>query len=235
MRLILLLSLLLLLAACGGEAIQRKDGSSSARPFSLANLAKTDVDMVVEIHQREMLKNLELLTLKLYRRNPQEFRRIGLTSAEQATARIFDELPRWRESALFRLDWEATFRDSFREDYTGDRVQAFMSAMVVMVMAAYEHKTQFFLTDELFPQKLYNSARNIEVAIWKLSTARKADGTLFLLSHGQENGVWNLSFEREFGKLIARQDMLALTVEDKSNRTITRALQSAASFVFLPI
>jgi hypothetical protein len=44
-----------------------------------------------------------------------------------------------------------------------------------------------------------------------------------------------LSFEREFGKLIAQQDTLARIIAEKSNRTIVRAVQSVASVVFLPI
>jgi hypothetical protein len=47
--------------------------------------------------------------------------------------------------------------------------------------------------------------------------------------------VANLSFEREFGKLIAQQDLLALILEDRSNRSISRVFQNAAAFAFLPL
>jgi len=59
-----------LLAACSSPAIQRKDGSSSVRSFSLRDLAKGNVDSVIEIHQQAALASLRTLTLKLYRRNP---------------------------------------------------------------------------------------------------------------------------------------------------------------------
>jgi hypothetical protein len=45
----------------------------------------------------------------------------------------------------------------------------------------------------------------------------------------------NLSFEREFGKLIATQDNLARIVEDKTNRTIRAGTVSLASMLFLPV
>jgi hypothetical protein len=45
----------------------------------------------------------------------------------------------------------------------------------------------------------------------------------------------NLSFEREFGKLIAQQDLLALVMEERTQRTVTRVLQNVATFVFIPI
>lgn len=231
-----LLVLLLTLGGCASQEIQRKDGKRTAREFSVANLAKTDVDVMAEFSQREMLQSLRLLTEKLYRRNPQEFRKTGLGSPEAAAERIFGQLPKWQESTLAVINWEDNFRITFQEDYAGDRVYAFMSALTTMLMASYNHKREFFLPDELSAQKLFNSARNIEVAVWKLSNARLASGARVLVSNSMDPGdVANLSFEREFGKLIAHQDLLALVIEDRGNRTISRAFQGVTSFVFLPI
>jgi hypothetical protein len=236
MRIALTLVLaVLLLAGCASQDIRRKDGSNSTRAFSVASLAKSDVDIVCELTQREALKSLKLLTEKLYRRNPQEYRKAGLESPEAATSRLFDELRNWPQSHLARLNWEEHFKLAFLEGYSGDRVYAYMSALTSMVMASYGHKREFFLTDELSAQKLYNSARNVEVAVWKLSNARLSSGARYLVSNSLEGDVPNLSFEREFGKLIAAQDLLALLIEDRTNRAITHTLQSVATFVFLPI
>ena len=228
-------AVMLFQAGCAQQAIHRGNGISTARSFSLANVAKSDVDMVADITQREVVKGLRLLAEKLYRRNPQEYRKAGLAGPEAAVARIFDQLGNWPRAPMARSSWEHNFHLAFAETYQGDRIEVFMSALTVMIMAAYNHRTEFFLTDELDAQKLYNSARNIEVAVWKLSRARHPDGTPFLLANSNEGGVQNLSFEREFGKLIAQQDLLALVMEDRSNRVISRALQSTATFVFLPI
>jgi hypothetical protein len=225
----------LVLSGCSTQTIKHRDGSQSAREFSMSNLAKSDVDIASELAQREALKSLKLLTEKLYRRNPQEYRKAKLDSVDAATARLFDEVPNWPQSHLAKLNWEEYFQLTFLDGYSGDRVYAFMSALTSMVMASYNHKNRFFITDELSAQKLYNSARNIEVAVWKLSHARQPSGTPYLISNTLEGEVQNLSFEREFGKLIADQDLLALIIEDRSNRAITRTLQSVASFVFLPI
>lgn len=227
--------LLALLSGCASQEIQHKDGSKSARSFTLANLAKNDVDMLTELSQRELLRSLKLLTEKLYRRNPQEYRKSGFENAENATARIFDEVPKWATSPLAKLNWEENFKLAFLEGYGGDRVYAYMSALTTMLMASYNDKTEFFLPDELSAQKLYNSARNIEVAVWKLSNAKQASGAKFLISNSMDGEIQNLSFEREFGKIIAQQDLLALLVEDKSNRSISRVFQNAATFAFLPI
>ncbi|MEW5771853.1 MAG: hypothetical protein AB1831_16055 [Pseudomonadota bacterium] len=223
------------LSGCAGQAIQRKDGSTSERPFAVANLAKADVDMISELTQREVVKGLKLVTEKLYRRNPQEYRKAGLESVEAATARIFEHLDKGKDSPVALMNWQDNFAVAFQDAYNGDRVFAFMSALTGMVMASYDYKTAFYLTDRLDPQKLYNSARNIEVAVWKLSNAKLANGNRVLLTNSIEGDVQNLSFEREFAKLIAEQDLLALIIEDRSSRTITRAIQNAAAFRFLPI
>ncbi|HMA12215.1 MAG TPA: hypothetical protein VKO83_10025 [Steroidobacteraceae bacterium] len=220
-----------LLAACSGQPIQRKDGSSSVRSFSIKELAKSDVDTVIEIHQQEVIAILKTLTLKLYRRNPAEWRKSGHASADAATASLFNALGAWQASPQRNLDWEASLRDTWREDYAGDRVKALMGGLLVMHMAAFSHRTEFYLLSEVDAQKLYNAARNTEAVVWKLASARNARGEPLLRS----NDVTNLSFEREFGKLIGIQDTLAKIVEDKSNRAIRFGVVNVASMIFLPI
>jgi hypothetical protein len=123
---------------------------------------------------------------------------------------------------------------SLRDDYGGDRVAAFIGGLGGMLHAAFDEKTEFFVTDDLDPQKLYNSARNIEIAVWRLAHARDAEGRLLLLSN-EMSSEYNLSFEREFGKLIGNLDMLANLVVDKTHRGIAKAIQSIASFIFIPV
>jgi hypothetical protein len=223
------------LGGCAEQVIQHKDGSRSKRDYSVDNLVKSEVDASAELAQREALKSLRLLTDKLYRRNPQEYRKGGQASVEAATARLFDELPSWPKSHLSRLNWEESFQLAFLDGYSGDRVYAFMSAMTSMLMASYNHKSQFFVTDDLSAQKLYNSARNIEVAVWKLSNAKLPGGAKYLITNSLDGEVPNLSFEREFGKLIAEQDLIALLIEDHGNSSISRTLQGVATLIFLPI
>lgn len=235
-RLAGLCCVLVLLAGCASQPIQRKDGTSTAREFSVKNLAKGDVDMVVEIHQQEILNILRTLALKLYRRNPAEWRRGGHASAEEAVAALFKPLSQWQHAAAKRPPWESVLTGLWRDDYAGDRVHALIGGLLTMHMAAFENRTEFYLLTELDAQKLYNAARNTEIVVWKLSNARNARGELVLLSNGvDENGVPNLSFEREFGKLIGVQDALARVIEDKTNRAIRFGVVNVASMLFLPI
>ena len=234
----LLISLLAitLLTACNGQPIQRKDGSSSVRSFNIRDLAKGDVDDVIEVHQKEAIGILKTLTLKLYRRNPSEWRKSGFASADEATADLFKQVPLWHLSEQKELGWETTLRDLWREDFTGDRVRALMNGLLVMHMAAFNHQTEFYLLTEMDAQKLYNAARNTEAVVWKLSSAKNSRGGPVLLSNSFDgNDVANLSFEREYGKLIGIQDTLAKIIEDKNNRAIRFGVVNAASMIFLPI
>ena len=56
-----------------------------------------------------------------------------------------------------------------------------------------------------------------------------------MLFRSAAGSVVNLSFEREFGKMIASLDILSKIVSDKSGRTLIKVMQSLATAVFLPI
>jgi hypothetical protein len=224
------------LIACSGQAIQRKDGSSSVRSFSLKDLAKSDVDSVVEIHQQEVIATLKALTAKLYRCNPAEWKKSGYASADAATAALFNSVTHWQLAPQKKISWQTSLTDAGRLDFTGDRVKAVMNGLLVMNMAAYNHQTEFYLLSELDAQKFYNAARNTEYVAWELATRRGPDGVLLLVSDTPDNnGMSDRSIEREFGKLIGIQDTLAKVIEDKSNRAIRFGVVNAAGTLFLPI
>lgn len=124
---------------------------------------------------------------------------------------------------------------ALKPEYSGDRVFAFGVGLASTVFLSYNGKTEFYLTDRLDPQKLYNSARNIEIAAWKLANARNAKGEPLLASNEKTDDAANLSFEREFGKMIAYQDVMADVAAQRTNRVIRRAVQTLATAVFLPI
>ncbi|NWG39297.1 MAG: hypothetical protein HXY27_04930 [Hydrogenophilaceae bacterium] len=235
-RVFLSVLLISLLASCSSQPIKRKDGTTTARPWSLAGLAKRDIDDVVELHQKEAIASLKLLTEKLYRRNPAEMGKSGNTDLQAAVDRIFNPINHWHLSPQRQLDWSASINNAFREDFVGDRIHSLMTGVLTMVMSSYNHKTEVYMLDSMDAQKLYNSARNIEIVAWRLSNTKRANSELLLLTNGiGPDGVQNLSFEREFGKLIATQDLIARVVEDKTNRSIRFGVFNAASLVLLPI
>jgi hypothetical protein len=122
---------------------------------------------------------------------------------------------------------------SVDEDIEGDRVQAFNAGLQTMIFEAYQGQREFYMIDFLDAQKLYNSARNVEVASWLIRTKQSASGAVFLVSSGDSEEV-NLSFERLFGKIINAQDMIAQIMANRQHRVLKSALQSMVT-AFIPI
>jgi hypothetical protein len=229
---LLLLTSLFALSLFGCAAnIPDKSGGHTGY-FKFGQIAKTDVDMVLDTHVKQTMIQLKLFADKLYKRNPAEWRNAGFPSREAALKRIF-------ESALFPSVQGKSSVDSIRlafdPNYHGDRVFAYIAGIGSMLNIAYENTDDFYILDALEAQKVYNSARNIEVASWLLRTKRQDNGELYLLSYSQKAGDHNKSFERVIGKIIGQQDTLAQIVATKSHRVIKYVLQSAARLVFLPV
>jgi hypothetical protein len=207
----------------------------SVASFDPKQIAKSDVDRVADIHRREVFASLRVLAEKLYRRNPREWKKGGHAGIEAALDRLLDPRTGWRLAEAGGRRGTDAILLALREDFAGDRVALFVAGAGGMLNAAFEEKTEFFMLDDLDPQKLYNSARNLEIAAWKLANARDASGALLLLSNEMASPAANLSFEREFGKMIGNLDLLASLIADKGHRTIARVAQSVATAVFLPV
>jgi len=223
------------MAACmlpAGCMTRPANNGTQSGESSLDYLAKSDIDTVSDLHVRENLALVRELAKKLYRRNPSHCKHTGRT-IEECLARIFNSTDRLPELGGKRsID---ALRLTFDDDYRGDRVLAFIVGMRTMILASYNNKTAFYLMDDLDPQKLYNSARNIEIAVWRLSNKHGKNGQLYLLSNSRPGEVPNLSYERLFGKLIANQDMMSRIIAGKFDRRVKNIIQSLATAVFLPI
>lgn len=231
-----------LLAACSTHTAGYID-SPNGRPMPIRQdrntfqqLVKTDLDRLADIEYAENVAGLRLLMLKLYKRNPAEAHKSGLGTPDQITAVVFDQVDthQWHFEALGNAQDTAAINLALNPQFNGDRVLALIVGIQSMLYRAHENKSAFFFTDSLEPQNLYNAARNIEIAVWKLSTAKNARGEFLLLTNSMQTDVQNLSFEREFSKLVARTDLLALALAEKSQRFISRLTQSITTAPFLP-
>ncbi len=228
-----ILGLLFILSGC--NLATNSDSPVKARSFKLDDLAKSDVDMVLETQLNYSLEYLENLMEKLYKRNPKELRKGGWKSRKAAMQRVFGP---GRANSFPGLRGKRSvdaMRLAFDENYYGDRVLALIEGIRGMLLDSYNGKRELFLMDELDPQKIYNTARNIEITVWKLNNDRNQEGQLYLISNETQGAVQNLSFERLFGKMIAVQDSTARFVAETTNRRIKNVIQSIASAVFIPI
>lgn len=214
-----------------GKPIPERADRSSAN-----QLVKNDFDRMADVELAENTQSLRVLMTKLYKRNPQELAKTTSDPAEKMVDWVFEgEL---QHHFLFKeIDnkqgTDAIFL-AFDAHYQGDRVLPFIVGLHTMLLKAHGNKKEFYLTDSINPQHIYNMARNIEIAAWKLSTSRDANGNLYLLSNELNSQDRNLSFEREFGKMIGRTDLYAISLAEKSQRFISRVMQSIATAVFLP-
>ena len=207
----------------------------ASRPYQLRNIAKSEIDLVADAHVQEVRRLMRTLMEKLYRRNPDQLAKSPSSDADRRVAQIFEKQGPLLFDELDRKEGADALNLCFDDRYTGDRVFALMAGLVGMVRKSYNDQQEFFIIDAIDQQKLYNSARNIEILVWRLSNRRQPDGRLYLLSNGVDDAVPNLSFERLFGKMIAIQDMMARIMEDRSNRAINRVVRGVASAAFLPV
>ena len=202
--------------------------------FSPMHLIKADLDHFVETSQRRIFVSLRSLAEKLYRRNPREWAKGGAASLDEARLRIFEQKHGWRFATLgYRRSIEA-LQVAFHPEFRGDRVQAFIVGLASMVQTAFSDRVEFFMLDELDAQRLYNAARNVEIAAWKLRSSVDADGKPLLLSNEIGEST-NLSFEREFGRIIGHLEVLSDVVEEKTERNVSRVVQNLATAAFLPV
>ena len=224
---------LLILSLAGCATKMGKDGRTQTT-VDAKYLVKSDVDRIADADRAEVVAGLLLIADKLYKRNPKEWKKGGAVSREAAVDRLRQRNSRtWPEFGGLRERQAAAL--AFGNAYEGDRVAALIYGLLTMVDAAFEHKEEFYILDSLDETKLYNCARTMEIAVWKLSTDRDAAGELFLLSNELDPANRNVSYEREFGRLIGLLDFMAKIVADRNGRTISRAAQSVTTMIFLPV
>ena len=219
--------LALLLAGCssisGGEGMQ------------LRNIAKSDVDLVTELHYQQIDVLLRKLMIKLYKRNPDQLKKNFNVSIQQQVTRLFDKGKTDADTSVGVAEHLASMHLAMDSEYAGDRVFTLMRGLKGMLDESYNNQSEFYLlSSSLNENKLYKSARNIEVLLWMLSHRTDNNGRLLLFTNSIDGEPRNLSFERLFGKLIATQDMMSRITAQKNQRMINIVVHNAASMVFLP-
>lgn len=124
---------------------------------------------------------------------------------------------------------------SLDPNYSGDRVGAFIYGLADTIIAAHNGKTRLYATDALDGQRVYNAARNVEAAAWLLASRRNNQGEPLLLANEMSPQATNLSFEREFGAIIGRLDLIANLLGENSRRIGINYAQGLLLFNFLPV
>ena len=226
---ILILLSFLLIQTSNAKEIVEPDRQSGSQ------LGKSDFDRMADHEIRENIQSLKSLMIKLYKRNPVELKKSTSEDAEKMVNWVFNGNHNWNFEAINNAQGTDAIYLTFNEDYKGDRVLPFIVGIYTMLIKAHGGKKEFYLFDSIDPQLLYNASRNVEIAAWKLSNTKDTAGNLFLLANEINQKENNLSFEREFGKIIGRTDFVAFTLSEKMERSITRIIQNLATGLLIPI
>jgi len=201
----------------------------------LSNIAKTDIDIISEIHVNNANGYIEDLVIKLYKINPIYIRKNEkFDTVSQVIINIFKQkdINSIDKTGQENIDY---ILKGFEKEFNGDRIYYICKGLHGMISASYNYKNKFYLTDQkLDAQKLMNTAINIETLIWRLSNS-KHNNKLLIKTNNINGEKINLSFERLFGKLINNQENMARIVSSQQGRIIQKAAKGIVSTIFLPI
>ena len=232
----LLLAGTLMACAAGCTQQQGRDIATQLGNGRPQELFQTSVDRMATLSMQDNLQSLYLLMSKLYLRNPNQWRESGFLDAASAERQIRQAIE--QRQALPQLGERrdlAALSYALSPEFRGDRVGAFIYAIGSMLVTAHGGRTEFFITDTIDPQFVSNAARNIEKATWLLSQRQDANGVLLLFSNEISEEGSNLSFAVEFGKIVARLDLLAELLDERYRRIGLNYAQSLLLMNFLPV
>lgn len=230
------LAAIFMLLACGCSQQQGRDIATQFSNGKPDEFFQTSVDRMATLGMHDNLQSLYLLMNKLYLRNPNQWRQSGYLDAVTAAREIRKAIENRQPLPALgqRRDLEA-LSYSLSPEFRGDRVGAFIYAIGSMIVTAHGGRTQFYITDSINPQFVSNAARNIEKATWLLSQRQDANGVLLLFSNEISEEGSNLSFAVEFGKIVARLDLLTQMLDERYRRIGLNYAQSLLLMNFLPV
>jgi hypothetical protein len=236
-RRVLVLATLLGLAVCGCSSHQPHEAivadKSAMKP---GELFQSNADRMATIGMRNNLNALYRLMDKLYRRNPREWRKTGQPDIESAKHSVYAAIEQNRPlPELGGRQDVAALSYALGPEYQGDRVGAFIYAIGSMLITAHGGNTEFYLTDDLDARFIDNAARNIEKATWMLASRRDEQGRPLLLSNEISTDAHNVSYAVEFGKIVARLDLLTDVLDERYRRIGVNYAQGLLFLNFLPV
>lgn len=236
MRRPLVLAAVFMLCTIGCSQQQGRDIARQLSDGKPDEFFQTSVDRMATLGMHDNLQSLYLLMSKLYLRNPSQWRQSGYPDAVSAAREVRQaiELRRPLPALGERRDLEA-LSYSLSPEFRGDRVGAFIYAIGSMLVTAHGGRTEFYMTNSINPQFVSNAARNIEKATWLLSQRQDVNGVLLLFSNEISEEASNLSFAVEFGKIVARLDLLTQMLDERYRRVALNYAQSLLLMNFLPV
>ena len=211
----------------------------------MKSLAKSDINLVADMHRDSVEELLFLFIKKLYIRNPRELKKGQELDLNSKLKYLFDRSNALEEinpknngkniNHLPSSDGIKLLNQAFDLEFKGDRVESLAIGLIRMIDHSYNQRREFYLFHELDHQKLYLSARNLEVLSWRLRTAKDSTNNLLIYSNDYELSPPDVSYERIISQLIVHQDVMANIIANKTQRRINFVAQNIARASFLPL
>ncbi len=106
---------------------------NNAKPFTVKNLAKSDIDMVADVNIKEWKRLTRELAIKLYKRNPKELKKVANMTLDRRLDQLFpgERLPNGFKELGYK-DGVDVAPIALSDDYKGDPVFAFMARLTGM-------------------------------------------------------------------------------------------------------
>jgi hypothetical protein len=179
---ILIIFLTLALFSCSSSTLQRKD-STQYDKGSINQFGKSDFDRMADYEIRENIESLKILMIKFYKKNPNQLKKSTSDNAEKMTNWVFNGNHNWKFKRINNAQEVDALNQVFDDNFEGDRVLSLITGLYTMLIKAHGDKKEFYIFDSLDPQKIYNSSRNFEIIVWKLSSKKNNKGQLYLISN----------------------------------------------------
>ncbi|MCK4767649.1 MAG: hypothetical protein KAS28_04610, partial [Desulfobacula sp.] len=101
-------------------------GCSASSEFRIKDLAKTNIDVISEIHMNQAITLLKNLTVKLYKKNPYELQKVkGQTIHSRLNQIFICPVDKRYKELNFKESTDAILL-GFEPEFEGDRVFALM-------------------------------------------------------------------------------------------------------------
>lgn len=209
--------------------------------FSSGQMLQNDANRAANLAMRDNLESLSLLLDKLYKRNPREWKKTA-ASREAAHQQVMDAIRKQLPlPGLGGRKSVAALPLAFDPAFQGDRAGALIYGIGSMLFELYGGTDTQHLLSGLNSQMTANAAWNIEVAAWLLASRTDDQGQPLLLSNELSANGRNLSFEREFGRMIGRLELLAQMTNESLRRSGINYVQGLLAapllglFQFIPL
>lgn len=225
------------LLSCTKKIDVPQEYEKNNQDFQMSDVFKNNINYTIEISLNQSVKLLEELAIKLYNRNPNQIRKefdygvqdvvdlIANNKVHNNKGKMLSQLGNYRAEELLKL--------AFHPRYKNDRVLAFVYGLRTMLNDGYGNE-DFFMFDQVEPQKIHNLARNFEIAFWQLFNAKNSKNEPYIYSINLDEKSLNLSYERMAGKIIQLQDLLSEITSKAYGKNLTRQwIDFSKAFYFI--